>query len=229
MSVLKVFPRTDGSVVELAFTERRDGDFHIDAEPVALFARRHAVMTGEWSVVRQVHGATVVDAADVTGSALDAPEADGIVTGKLDQPIAVQGADCAPLAFVTDKGPIGVAHAGWRGLQSGVVNAVVAELRDRGAEVEAIVVGPVIGTECYEFGADDLNRVVESLGDTVRGTTPSGSPALDMRAAIVAAAKNAGVTDVSFVRPCTGCGDGGFSHRVRQESQRHALVARIVS
>ncbi len=227
MSSNRRITRSDGSTIELAFTERSDGDFHIDAEPEGLAARRREVMDGTWAVVRQVHGARVLDAADIAGSAADAPEADGVVTEVPGQPIAVQGADCAPLAFITDVGPIAVAHAGWRGLEAGIVDSVVGALAERGGTVTKIVVGPVIGPECYEFGSDDLDTVADALGETVRGVTSSGTPALNMRAAITAACIGAGVDDVEFARGCTACGDDGYSHRARQEPQRHALVARI--
>jgi len=232
VSVLIERTRRDGSVVQIAMTERADGNFHIDAERSALTARRAEVMPGDWVVARQVHGARVVDAADVVDSGLDpssAPEADALVTAVPNIPIAVQGADCAPLAFLTDGGPIAVAHAGWRGLGAGVVSSVVSKLKTCGAGVDEVVVGPVIGTHCYEFGADDLERVAAELGDDVRGRTAKGSPALDLRAAITSACNREGIERVTFQRPCTACGDGGFSHRARREPERHALVMRIRS
>ena len=91
MARIHRFPREDGTVVEVAITERADGDFHIDSPDVA--DRRARVMPGDWSVVRQVHGAVIV-AADPA----HAPEADAVYTAEPDRPIAVQGADCAPVA-----------------------------------------------------------------------------------------------------------------------------------
>ncbi len=222
--------RGDGSVIEFTFTEVDDGDFHIDAEPTGLADRRMAVMSGEWAVARQVHGADVVDASTIVAGGLDAhaaPEADAIITDEPGRPIAVQGADCAPLGFVTSKGPVAVAHAGWRGLASGIVDSVVNELAMRGAVVTEVLVGPVIGPGCYEFGSDDLEAVAGELGDVVRAETASGTPALDLRAAIRASCEAAGVEQVSFVRPCTGCSNGGFSHRARKDTERHALAVRI--
>jgi len=215
--------RSDGTVLELAFTDREDGDFHIDAEPVGLAERRRAVMPGEWAVVRQVHGATVVAA-----NPAEAPEADGVFTVDVDQPIAVQGADCAPIALVGDSGPIGVVHAGWRGLAAGVIDSMVAALREAGAMVDTAIVGPVIGPECYEFGAEDLDEVARALGDVVRGQTSNGTPALDLAAGIRAACARAGINSVEFVGGCTACTWDGFSHRARQEMGRHALAARLI-
>ena len=232
MSVHKQISRADGSTIELAFTERSDGDFHIDADPDALAERRKLVMAGPWAVVRQVHGADVADAAlfdEIGFDPTNAPHADAIVTSEADQPIAVQGADCAPLAFITSSGPIAVAHAGWRGLAAGVIESVTETLAERGAVVEEVLVGPVIGTACYEFGSADLDDVAAQLGPHVRGVSATGTPALDMRAAIESACNKAGIDSVSFVSACTSCGDSGFSHRARGETERHALVARIAS
>lgn len=215
--------RSDGTVLELAFTDREDGDFHIDAEPAGLAERRRAVMPGDWAVVRQVHGSAVV-AADPA----KAPEADGVFTAELDQPIAVQGADCAPIALVGEAGPIGVVHAGWRGLAAGVIDSMVATLREAGAMVDTAIVGPVIGPECYEFGAGDLDEVAQALGDVVRGTTTDGTPALDLAAGIRASCARAGMQSVEFVGGCTACTWDGFSHRARQDAGRHALVARLI-
>lgn len=230
MSVRIERQRHDGSVIELAFTEHDDGDFHIDATPRQLNERRNAVMEGPWVAVRQVHGARVVDAAAVLREGLRAdlaPEGDAVITDAPGVSISVQGADCAPLAFVTDSGPIAVAHAGWRGLAAGVIASVLETLSAQGAVTKEVIVGPLIGAECYEFGADDLDRVADVLGNDVRGVTAQGRPALDLKAAIVASCRLAGVPEVTFARPCTACGGGGFSHRARGDKQRHALVARI--
>lgn len=219
------FPRGDGTLVEVVWTTAADGDFHIDGEESELAERRANVMPGEWAVARQVHGSRVVDAQPAISSS-ELPEADAITTSEIGQPISVQGADCAPIAFITDRGPIGVAHAGWRGLAGGIIAAVNGRLREHNARVERAIVGPVICTDCYEFGSDDLDAVAKELGDDVRATTSEGSPALDMRTGIVAAFDAIDVTDVDFVGGCSSC-DGGFSHRARKDVERHCLVARI--
>lgn len=223
MSTAHHFFREDGSVVEVCVTDRSDGDFHIASDPARLRERRAEIMEGEWAAVRQVHGARVVD-ADPSST----PDADALMTETPGQPVAVQGADCAPIAFITDVGPVAVAHAGWRGLAAGVIEQTVQRLSERGATTRCAVVGPVIGPECYEFGSDDLAAVVAALGEEVRATTSHGSPALDLRAAITNSFASSDVADVRFVSGCTACEGAGFSHRARSERERHALVARIL-
>jgi len=212
-------------VVEAAVTTRSHGDFHIDVDPAALGERRDGVIAGAWAVVRQVHGATIVE-ADPSSS----PEADGVFTTAVDQVIAVQGADCAPIGFVTSAGPIGVVHAGWRGLAAGVIDEMAATLTTRGASLDRIIVGPTIGVECYEFGRDDLDQVAAALGEDVRGLTADGKPALDLAAGIRTVCRRLDLAPVEFVAGCTACApDDYFSHRARQDPERHVLAMRITA
>lgn len=216
-------PRADGTVLELAFTDRSDGDFHVDAESAALAERRRVVMAGEWAVVRQVHGADVVRADPAR-----TPEADGVFTSDHEQPIAVQGADCAPIALTGPSGAIGVVHAGWRGLAAGVIDAMAGRLRETGATVDTAIVGPLIGPECYEFGESDLDEVADLLGHDVRARTAKNAPALDLAAGIRTSCARVGIGTIEFIGGCTACTWDGFSHRARHETRRHALVARLI-
>jgi len=49
--------------------------------------------------------------------------------------VAVVVADCAPVALASPEGIAGVAHAGWRGLEAGVIQATVAVMRGHGARL----------------------------------------------------------------------------------------------
>jgi copper oxidase (laccase) domain-containing protein len=169
----------------------------------------------DWAMVRQLHGAGVV-LADRVGHLGDG---DAIVTATPGVPIAIRVADCAPVALVADD-VIGVVHAGWRGIVAGVLPAALDAMRSLGATDVRAVLGPCIHAECYEFGVDELDRVAASLGETVRGTTSWGTPALDVPAAI-----RAQVPWVEDERVCTACSPGFWSHRARGEAERQAVVA----
>jgi copper oxidase (laccase) domain-containing protein len=138
----------------------------------------------------------------------------------------VHAADCAPVALVGDRA-IGVVHAGWRGIVSGVLANTVDALRDAGETSVRAVLGPCIRPLHYEFGADDLDRVAAVLGDEVRGVTSSGTPALDVPAAVRVALTRAGVTELDDLGLSTADAERFFSHRLRAERGRHALVAWI--
>jgi len=107
--------------------------------------------------LRQVHGTAVVrvDApavADPEGR--DEPEADAAVTAVPGVVLAVLSADCLPALFAArDGSEVGAAHAGWRGLAAGVLEATVAALRTPPAQLLAWL-GPAAGPAAYEVGAD---------------------------------------------------------------------------
>ena len=146
--------------------------------------------------------------------------ADAAVTAVPGAALVVRTADCAPVALLAPEA-VGIAHAGWRGLLGGVVERTVEALRALGAgELEARI-GPCIGPEVYEFGADDLDRVAARYGDAVRARTAAGSPALDLAAGVEAALRAAGVDRVERVGGCTATEPTRwFSHRARAESGR---------
>jgi copper oxidase (laccase) domain-containing protein len=133
-------------------------------------------------------------------------------------------ADCAPVAMASPEGVIGVAHAGWRGVTAGVIEATVAEMEALGATAIEAAIGPCIHAECYEFGDRDLDDVASRLGDTVRATSATGAPTLDLPAAVRVALARAGVEAVDDAGVCTACSGDHFSWRARQETGRQATV-----
>ena len=204
----------------IVFTDRSHGDLAVDSAGVD--RRRAAVAPGPWTWLRQVHGADVL-VVDHPGQHAGA-EADAAVTAVPGCVLAVQIADCAPVALVGSS-VVGVVHAGWRGLLAGVVPNAVAAMRSAGAgDIEAVI-GPCIEPACYEFGPDDLDAVAAALGDEVRGVTRSGSQALDLRAAVRASLRTAGVQQITDAGVCTACSPAHWSHRARAEHERQAVVA----
>src|SRR3546814_1510145 len=69
--------------VRSSFSERADGDLRIDGDPGALRDRRQAIASGEWTWLRQVHGATVVTVAEPGQHA--GAEADAAVTARSEE------------------------------------------------------------------------------------------------------------------------------------------------
>jgi copper oxidase (laccase) domain-containing protein len=126
---------------------------------------------------------------------------------------------------------IGAAHAGWKGLEAGVLAATVAEMRALGARRVLWRLGPCISASHYEFGADDLARLREQFGDEVVSSTGSGAPALDLRAGVAVALAAAGAepddgVDVRSVR-CTATEGELYSWRARRDAGRQAAVTWI--
>jgi len=182
------------------FTSRADGD----------------TRDADWAMVHQVHGAHVVHAR----RAGRLGDGDAIVSTTPGLEIAVRVADCAPIALEAD-GVVGVVHAGWRGIVAGVIPAAVDAMRALGAREIRAALGPCIHAECYEFGTDELDAVAAQLGESVRGTTSWGTPALDVVAAVRAQLPGVDVSE----SVCTACSTEHWSHRARGDVERQAVVA----
>ncbi len=140
------------------------------------------------------------------------------------RPLVVLTADCAPLVLACDDA-VAVAHAGWSGLLAGVVEAAVTRLRAVGHGPVRAALGPCIHPDHYEFGADDLARVVAAYGPQVAATTLDGRPALDLPAGVRAALTRVAVTDVHDLDVCTAASPDHFSYRRDGVTGRQALVA----
>ncbi len=100
--------------------------------------------------LRQVHGTAVAD--------LDAPRdgsaADAAVTRTPGTVCAVLTADCLPVLFAArDASVVAAAHAGWRGLAAGVIEATLAAMRAPPSSIMAWL-GPAIGPRAFEVGSD---------------------------------------------------------------------------
>jgi YfiH family protein len=99
--------------------------------------------------LRQVHGTTVaVEPGD------DEPEADAAVTRTPGTVLAILTADCLPVVFAADDGSeVAVAHAGWRGLATGVLEAALAAMHAAPERMLAWL-GPCAGPQAYEVGQE---------------------------------------------------------------------------
>ncbi len=167
---------------------------------------------------RQVHGARVAVCreADVATAAGDA-EADALVTACDGLLLAVTVADCVPVFAVDpERRLLGLAHAGWRGMAAGVVEATLAALAELGAERGSLRVhlGPAICGRCYEVGPE----VLAALGDV-----PADARRVDLRAVIARRALAAGVGPgrLTVSRLCTRCDRRWFfSYRGGDRGQR---------
>ncbi|MEO8747914.1 MAG: peptidoglycan editing factor PgeF [Rhodanobacter sp.] len=102
--------------------------------------------------LHQVHGTTVSRPSPSTGT--DEVQADAAVTCAPATVLSILTADCLPVLFCADDGSeIAAAHAGWRGLAAGVLEATLAELHTPPVQILAWL-GPCIGAASYEVGAE---------------------------------------------------------------------------
>lgn len=201
---------------------RFDGDFHRQHVPLAeLDERRRALIDLPWTMLDEQHGVGVRHVR--TQGEFDGASGDIAITEIDNAVLGCWVGDCAPVVLVGARRQFGVAHAGWRGLAAGVLDVAFAAFREN---VVRALVGPSIHACCYEFGEDDLLDVaagVHARAADVAATTRSGTRSLDVIAAVRAACDWHHVP-LEVLGGCTGCEYDGFSHRVRQDPQRHVVA-----
>lgn len=144
---------------------------HVGDDPAAV-ARNRATLRSclpaepEW--LRQVHG-TAVAVASLDGGNR---EADASVAFAPDRVCAVLTADCLPVLFCDRQGTrVAAAHAGWRGLAAGVLEASVAAMRCDPAEILAWL-GPAIGPRAFEVGEEVREAFVRDLPASAAAFVP---------------------------------------------------------
>lgn len=204
-------------------TDRSDGDFADSVDHSELDARCRDLVDLPWTMLTQVHGSRVVEVTEPGGCS--GAEADGAVTALTGVVLAVRTADCAPVVLVGTDGhsrpvAVGIAHAGWKGLESGVLDHAVERLRALGSTHVEWYLGPCISAAEYEFGRPDLDRLVQRLGPSIESVTRTGSPALDLRAAVAAEMSRHGAIPKGEDPLCTASSAQYYSWRARQESGR---------
>lgn len=126
--------------------------------------------------LRQVHGTRVVRLGAADTGAETPREADASVTTERGIACTVQAADCLPVLFAAPEGrAVGAAHAGWRGLAAGVLEATVAAVcaaaRCSPRELDAWL-GACIGPRSFEVGADVLQAFGVAPSAPARAFTP---------------------------------------------------------
>lgn len=216
--------------VSVAFTSRRGGasggpfrSLNLGAltadEPARVAEnRRRAVVAaggepGRATMAWQVHGCDVREVTEESacGRFLEPgrepfPRSDGLATSLPQKPLLLLTADCIPVAIArADGGRLAIMHAGWRGLEAGVVEAGAEAV---GGELVAAV-GPGAGPCCYEVGPDVAERLRARFGsDVIRDGRA------DLWLCARRALEAAGVRAIAVAEECTICNpDRYFSHR----------------
>jgi hypothetical protein len=156
------------------------GDHVGDAATAVTENRRRlaaaAALPAEPSWLHQVHGATVadLDAAERDAAAAGAATiADAALTRCRGRVCAILTADCMPVLLAAETGDlVAAAHAGWRGLAAGVIEATVAAMsRAGGTPPHRLLawLGPAIGPRHFEVGAE--------VREALLGTDPAAESA----------------------------------------------------
>lgn len=162
-----VAPGTVGAFVTTRTSGPADGRFdafntaaHVGDDPVAV-ARARQVLSARIGDHRpllwldQVHGACVQQHYQIPP-----PRADAAIACDQSYACVIQSADCLPVLFCNRRGTrVAAAHAGWRGLAGGVLEATVAALGCPAQEV-LVWLGPAISNMQYEVGGEVFEAFV---------------------------------------------------------------------
>ncbi|HUL94951.1 MAG TPA: peptidoglycan editing factor PgeF [Usitatibacter sp.] len=181
--------------------------------------RAHLPADPRW--MRQVHGTAVARLDEL--AAAEVPEADAAVAAREGVVATVLTADCMPL-FLCDRGGtrVGVVHAGWRGMASGVIESAVRALGGDPGDVLAWM-GPAIGPDAFEVGEEVREAFVAAdpgAGAAFRPGRP-GKLMADLYALARRRLERSGVREIHGGGLCTFTDAGRFfSYRREKASGR---------
>ncbi len=161
--------------------------------------------------VRQVHGAHVV-AVTVSDSGKGAAawedglaEADGMITAESFVPLAIFTADCAAVFFYdSNRGVIGVAHAGWRSTVGGIVENMIKKMGECYHSAVSDIhcaVAPCIGVKAFEVGAAVAAHFPAEvvLSEETGNNQKQGTMHVDLERAVYLRLENAGIPSEQIV------------------------------
>jgi YfiH family protein len=161
-----------GGVSLTPFVRLNLGD-HVDDSPEAVAVPRRR-LTDHFSIqpawLQQVHGIAVAHADPSLVATADASwtATPGIACSAMT-------ADCLPALFCDRAGTrVAAAHAGWRGLAAGVLEATLDALAVPAEDV-LVWLGPAIGPQAFEVGPEVRETFVEQLPESAKAFVPSAN------------------------------------------------------
>ncbi|MDH1258620.1 MULTISPECIES: peptidoglycan editing factor PgeF [Pseudomonas] len=214
----------EGGVSEAPFDSLNLGD-HVDDRPEAVAENRRR-LTERFSIqpawLQQVHGIAVVHADPGIVATADASwtATPGIAC-------TAMTADCLPALFCDRAGTrVAAAHAGWRGLAAGVLEATLDSLDVPAGEV-LVWLGPAIGPKAFEVGPEVREVFINQLPEAAEAFVPSNNAGKFMADIYLLARlrlAERGVTAVYGGGFCTVTDPRFFSYRRASRTGRFASL-----
>lgn len=195
--------------------------------------------TTELFQVTQVHGSDLVVAREDPKATL-ARTADALVAEPgSHHAVAVRVADCVPLLLADPTtGRVAAVHAGWRGVEGGVIGVAVRQLASSAADHLLAAIGPCIGPCCFEVSRDVGEQIarVSTPDVIVRRDDANGKAYVDLRLAARVQLVRAGLRDDNIEdvpardrTACTRCDRERFYSFRRDGDASGRLVGVIVA
>lgn len=206
---------------------------HVGDVPARVEANRArlqqaAVIPGPLNWLNQVHGTAVHAVSSHYGCA---PDADAACAQQREQACIVMTADCLPVLFCDRAGTVvAAAHAGWRGLQGGVLEASIAAMGCDTGEILAWL-GPAIGPDAFEVGGEVRNAFIAEQAEAETAFVPScneGKWLADIYRLARLRLARAGVNAVYGGEYCTFSDEQFYSYRRDGQTGRMASIIWLV-
>lgn len=232
-----------------AFNAKGDANFSlsIDEAPELVHARRfqlsQKLRVPIYWLSRQMHGTRVANLSNVPGETITqhslyeyivTEPADAQWTNQKGIAIEVLTADCLPVLFANQSATVvATAHAGWRGLHSGVLEATLSAMPAHPSELIAWI-GPGIGPTAFQVGQDVYEAFCNNLPEASQAFTPdpthSGKWLANLPHLAEQRLKQAGVTRILQSSLCTHQdSEKWFSYRCEPQAGRFASLIWIES
>lgn len=206
---------------------------HVGDDPSAVAENRRRLMADtrceriQW--LNQVHGTACIQSTAENWQSV--PDADAAWTTERGLGLAILTADCVPLVLWDRRGSVlAVAHGGWRGLVSGVIEQLLGQLPVAPEDLLAWL-GPAIGPKVYEVGpevADAVNdriRAGEGLAPVLHPGVSQDRWQLDLFELSSRLLGGCGVTSVYSQRLCTASDRRFYSYRRDGQTGRMVTLA----
>ena len=149
---------------------------HVEDDPEAVKTNRAILqqslqLPAEPVWLEQVHSSRVIDA----GQSQLSLKADASFTSQQEVICVVMTADCLPVLICNRRGTkVAAAHAGWRGLEAGVIEKTIEAMQEDADDL-LVWLGPAIGPDAFEVG-DEVKRAFEQHdADASKAFKPSNS------------------------------------------------------
>jgi YfiH family protein len=196
---------------------------HVGDDPTDVERNREKLQerVGEFAIMSQVHGDSVFIVDQVP---VQAPVADALISANPEIALVVMVADCIPL-LLRSENLVAAVHVGRAGLMNSIALKTVAMMTTLGAKQIMGTIGPAICGNCYEV-PQELQDEVIAIHPLARSKTRTGTPALDLPKALIAALAEVDVP-VGISAGCTLEDENYFSYRRNQITGRQAGVIKL--
>jgi hypothetical protein len=211
---------------------------HVQDVPEAVTENRRrlraaAGLPAEPAWLAQVHGVRIADLdASPPDPSASAAAADGAITRVPDRVCAILTADCLPVLFASEAGDAAAAaHAGWRGLAGGVIEAAVHALGRAPASL-LVWLGPAIGPGHFEVGPEVRDELLRADSGASAAFVPNsrGRFMADLPGLARRRLERLGITRIYGGGECTHAEpDRFFSHRRDGQTGRQATLVWLQS